>query len=234
MQLHELGANIVNPADNEDLQKFFALEEEKRERIINAALKGFSAGYKAASTDSIVREAGISKGLLFFHFGTKERLYGFLIDHAIETVRREYISLMNVEHADILENMWQMSLLKRDLSQRFPAIFDFLAAAYLDETVQNEEIKTKLAYFKQIQAHVMSVALAHTDHALFRDDMAPEMIIKLINWVVTGYQQSKVAEFAGRENNEVLARENYDAFLNEFDEILSALRRCLYKKEDLT
>ena len=43
-------------------QKFFDLPEEKQQRIINSALTVFSKyDYKKASTDEIVRLAGISK-----------------------------------------------------------------------------------------------------------------------------------------------------------------------------
>ena len=46
--------------------KFFDLKKEKQDRMINAALQVFAAqGYLHASTDQIVKEAGISKGLLF-------------------------------------------------------------------------------------------------------------------------------------------------------------------------
>ena len=45
--------------------KFFELKKEKQDRMINAALKVFAMqGYKHASTDDIVKEAGVSKGLL--------------------------------------------------------------------------------------------------------------------------------------------------------------------------
>ena len=46
--------------------KFFDLKKEKQDRMINAALKVFAIyGFNKASTDDIVKEAGISKGLLF-------------------------------------------------------------------------------------------------------------------------------------------------------------------------
>ncbi len=50
------------------------MEEEKRERVIDAALKEFSKGYMAANTDVIVKAAGISKGLVFHYFGSKLKI----------------------------------------------------------------------------------------------------------------------------------------------------------------
>ena len=63
--------------------KFFSLKPEKRERIINAALKEFAKnGYDKASTNEIVKESGISKGSLFNYFISKKELYLFLLDYA--------------------------------------------------------------------------------------------------------------------------------------------------------
>ncbi|MBR6395680.1 MAG: helix-turn-helix transcriptional regulator, partial [Lachnospiraceae bacterium] len=57
-------------------ERFFELKKEKQDRMINAALRVFSQyGYRHASTDEIVREAGISKGLLFHYFESKKGLY---------------------------------------------------------------------------------------------------------------------------------------------------------------
>lgn len=58
--------------------KFFDVKKEKQDRIINASLKMFALnGYRHASTDDMVREAAISKGLLFHYFGSKLGLYVF-------------------------------------------------------------------------------------------------------------------------------------------------------------
>jgi len=50
-----------------EIEKFLKLDDEKKDRILNAAMKEFRYGYVKASTDIIVKEAGISKGLLFHY-----------------------------------------------------------------------------------------------------------------------------------------------------------------------
>ncbi|MBQ8007422.1 MAG: TetR/AcrR family transcriptional regulator [Lachnospiraceae bacterium] len=63
--------------------KFFDVKKDKQDAIINAALKTFALkGYKDASTDVIVKEAGISKGLLFHYFTSKQGLYDFICDYS--------------------------------------------------------------------------------------------------------------------------------------------------------
>ncbi|MGI6412409.1 MAG: FtsX-like permease family protein [Syntrophomonadaceae bacterium] len=52
--------------------RFYSLEKDKQERIINAALKEFArSGYERASTNVIIKEAEISKGSLFNYFNSK-------------------------------------------------------------------------------------------------------------------------------------------------------------------
>jgi len=212
----------------ENFQKFLNLPEEKRERIINSAMKEFLSGYRNASTDNIVREAGISKGLLFHYFGTKERLYNFLIDYSIGILQREYVGLVNVMQTDILESVWQLSLLKRDLLNQFPDIFDFMTSVYVGTGVKNENTISNLAKFQAIQSKVMADVYAHADYSLFRDDISPEMAVKVITWTLQGYTQSKTGIAPGDKLGQT-ARENYDHYLEEFQQILNTLRKCLYK-----
>jgi len=212
--------------ERDDLSKFHALEPEKQERIINAAMTEFLHGFKKASTDNVVREAGISKGLLFHYFGTKERLYNFLIDYAIDTVKAEYLDLVNINQPDILDSIWQSSLLKKDLSVRFPSIFDFLTNTYIHE--QNSgTISAHLERFNKMSADIIAQIYAHADTSLFRDDVDKTMAMNIIAWAVSGYAHAKVV--TSGENPGASARENYDLYLEEVQTLLGVLRRVFYK-----
>lgn len=71
-------------------EKFFDLKKEKQDRIINGALKVFGTyDYQHASTDDMVREAGISKGLLFHYFGNKIGVYAFVYEFVIRFWKME-------------------------------------------------------------------------------------------------------------------------------------------------
>jgi len=207
-----------------EYDKFLSLEEEKRERILNAAMTECLNGYKKASTDNIVREAGISKGLLFHYFGTKENLYNYLVDYAVATVQREYIDLINVYQPDILDSIWQLSLLKRDLSVRYPTIFEFLTRVYVDD--KDCPAKEHLAKFHLIQSKMMQDIYAHCNKELFREDIAADKVIEIITWTVNGFSTSKVTQ-AGDNLSAVI--QNYDSFLDEFKALLDILKKCFYK-----
>ena len=105
-------------------EKFFDLKSEKQDKMINAALHLFADnGYKHASTDDIVREAGISKGLLFHYFINKEGLYSFLTDYSVKYLLFEFDRSIGEETEffsfwDKLENAKCLLLFKQQIAQR--------------------------------------------------------------------------------------------------------------------
>ena len=61
--------------------QFEAIRQESREAILDAALKLFAKkGFSRTTTADIAREAGISKGLIYNYFRSKEGILDSLID----------------------------------------------------------------------------------------------------------------------------------------------------------
>ncbi len=57
----------------------------KKQKILDAALQLFAThGYDATPTSKIAKEAGVSEGLIFRHFESKEKLLVFIMDMGIE------------------------------------------------------------------------------------------------------------------------------------------------------
>lgn len=66
-------------------QQFQELREQKKMQILNAALKVIANhGYNGATISMIAREAGISKGLLYSYYESKEQLLEALISFGME------------------------------------------------------------------------------------------------------------------------------------------------------
>ena len=63
--------------------KFLNLKPEKQEKIIEVAIKEFAdKGFEKASTNEIVKEAGISKGILF-HYLKIKNLFLYVYDYSM-------------------------------------------------------------------------------------------------------------------------------------------------------
>ena len=120
--------------------KFFDLKSEKQDRMINAALKIFALnGYKHASTDDIVKEAEISKGLLFHYFTNKMGLYSFLLDYSAKYMSFEFSRTIG-EESDYFEFLEKLETAKLNVLRNYPYMNEFMskslaeAKADLDET----------------------------------------------------------------------------------------------------
>jgi AcrR family transcriptional regulator len=71
-------------------QTFFNLPEEKREKIVNAAVDEFAEyGLENASTNRIVKNSGIAKGSFYQYFEDKQDVFMHMID-VIEQKEMEF------------------------------------------------------------------------------------------------------------------------------------------------
>lgn len=106
--------------------KFFDLKSEKQDRMINAALKVFAQnGYKHASTDEIVKEAEISKGLLFHYFGSKMGLYCFLLDYSVKYMTFEFSRTIG-EESDYFSFLEKYEMAKLNVLRNYPYMNEFI------------------------------------------------------------------------------------------------------------
>ena len=78
------------------MSEFLSKVDARRNRILEAALTEFAnKGYKKASTNTIVREAKVSKGLLFHYFISKKDLYIYIFKFAKDTIQAELFKSVN-------------------------------------------------------------------------------------------------------------------------------------------
>lgn len=107
--------------------KFFDLKKDKQDRMINAALKFFAIhGYRHASTDDIVREAAISKGLLFHYFGSKLGVYSFVYDYSVRYVTLELKSTVDADETDMFTLVKQAECARMHAMRGYPYMQQFL------------------------------------------------------------------------------------------------------------
>lgn len=140
--------------------KFFDLKKEKQDRMINAALKIFALhGYRHASTDDIVREAAISKGLLFHYFGSKLGLYTFIYDYSVRYMTLELKSAVAAGEKDLFEITKQTEQAKLQALRGYPYMQQFLTRCMSEDVSEAllaiEEMRNVLGQtYEKIQAQM--------------------------------------------------------------------------------
>ncbi len=201
--------------------RFFSLEPEKRERIINAAMEEFvENGYEKASTNEIVKEAGISKGSLFSYFKSKKELYLFLFDHVTEIINKIYEEI-DWNETDFFERMKQTGLIKFKIMKQYPQTFDFIKSASKEYA---PEVKPEIDEInKKVIVEGLEIGCRNIDFTKFRNDMDIEKVMNIINWTILS--------FAEQQRNKLDSFRNMDTeILKEWDDYFDILKRCFYRK----
>ncbi len=122
--------------------------------MINAALKIFAEnGYKRASTDDIVKEAGISKGLLFHYFESKIGLFEFLFDYSAKFLMLELSGLSNGQESDYFTVCRQLIGTKVQIMRNYPYLCLFLSKAAEEKTSDfSVDLYEKIGAYREFEA----------------------------------------------------------------------------------
>ena len=158
--------------------KFFDLKKEKQDRIINAALKLFSIfGYKRASTDDMVAEAGISKGLLFHYFGSKLNLYAFVYEYSARYVSMEYERSIGLMENDFFEIQRQLEYAKWQIMKNYPYMLTFLNNAFLEE---DKEAVDQVEQIMDMTSDTLQQIYSRADLTKFKEGVDPSKVLKMV------------------------------------------------------
>ena len=204
--------------------KFLSLNPEKQERILNAALKEFSQkGYENASTNEIVKSAGISKGLLFHYFSNKKELYLFLYNHFVDVLIEEFFNELDFTERDIFERLKNLTILKSRLMARHPEVFDFMMSASMEAS---KDVKESLTNTKTELMHTSySRLFENIDLSKFREGTDIPRTINIIMWTLEGLSNQEL-EKAKKRNK---GFQDFDEGFREAEMYIEMLKKSFYK-----
>lgn len=205
-------------------EKFLNLDKEKQERILNAAMKEFAQkGFDNASTNEIVKEANIGKGMLFHYFKSKKDLFWFLYDYTLGVLSNELYDKIDLSERDILKRIRQFLSIKYVLVGKHPDMFDFIKTANLE---QSEEVKEYLdVKNNEYQHYGYSKVLEGTDTSRFKDNIDINSAINVILWTL-----ERIAEKEQEKSKTLsLAELKYNEILIEVDSYIELFKNTFYK-----
>jgi AcrR family transcriptional regulator len=183
------------------------IDEQKRQRVILASIEEFAKGYEVASTNEIVRKAGISKGLLFHYFGNKKSLYMSVFTEVVQQTAEALFSRVGELPGDVIERMIRLALTKLELYREDPKAWLFLADAVSNPP---DELKQEIRSVQAELTHAgMETFLASLDFAGLRSDVKPAQLLKFVQLLLKGLEQ----EYLGRGD---LALLDWEEVMNEF------------------
>ncbi|MDQ1143454.1 TetR/AcrR family transcriptional regulator [Bacillus sp. SORGH_AS 510] len=206
------------------ISKFLNLDSDKQNRIINAAIQEFAQkGYSNASTNEIVKEAGISKGLLFHYFQNKKQLFLFLFDYCVELITVDFYKNIDLGETDFFQRIRQSVLIKMELLAQYPDIFKFVEKAYMDDAADiHAEMQKKIKELNKINIGKIYEGI---DISKFREDIDIQKILKIITWTFEKMSEEELYKTKLIPGYEM----DYQKIQKEAEEYFEILITCFYK-----
>lgn len=209
------------------IKSFHNLDVQKQTQILNTAMKEFAEkGYEHASTNKIIKNANIGKGMLFYYFKTKQDLYYYLINYSLDFVGSEYLNKVNKNEPDFIERIKQATKIKMRSYANHPDLFHFLGNIFM---AKNIDLPSYLQQkYERFYKQAYSLIYDNIDTSLFRPDVDVEKAFKLIQWSIDGYQNELISRLQGKN----LATYDFDPLWEEFFDYLDVLKTAFYHSKE--
>ncbi len=136
-------------------EQFEAIRLERREHILQSALKVFAEdGYHNASISKVSKEAGISKGLMYNYFESKEELLQTLIGDYLDEENAKVVALLKQPFTDeVFADLIRLSVevLKKNPLQ-WKLYMDMANRPEVREIMQDRYVESQLLWVEKLTA----------------------------------------------------------------------------------
>lgn len=202
---------------------FFELNRDKQIKILSAAISEFAThGYTNSSTNSIVKNCGISKGSLFKYFDNKEELYFYILD----TVTAEFAEsigaqAVNLSH-ELFERIIEYSALEFSWYIQNPEKSKLIVSAF---TKSDTKIYQKtVARYSAKELDMYCGLLKDVDFSNYRCDK--QKAVEILKWVLKGFND----DFAESVQNESYSFEHlHDEYVRSLTGYIEILKSGFLK-----
>lgn len=202
-------------------------DPEKIDRIIAAAVEEFARyPYLKASTNTIAKNAGVSKGLLFHYFGSKQALYDQVTGIVLNKLFGEITGQIDWDERDVLKRIKALMIVKIKIGHMYPNMFEFVLKV-LAEKDAGSLARVKEMYENygiNLQSVLGEIYVKNIDFSLFRDPRTIDKSINIMQWTL-----EKLAEESLLLHNNG-DRLDYEKISQEMDTYMNILKDMLYNR----
>ncbi len=144
-----------------------------REKILRAAVREFAArGYAGGRIEGIAKRCGVAKGLVFHHFGSKERLYLAVMERIYESLRRRQ-NETQLEGLGPVEGMRRLVVDTFRGFREMPEIIRLMNEENLHQARHIRGARAIPALYNPLVAAIEGLITAGREQGLFRADVDP-------------------------------------------------------------
>ena len=173
-------------------ERFFELKKEKQDRMLNGIMKIFALyGYRKASTDDIVKEAGVSKGLLFHYFDSKAGAYCFAYEYSARFLSMQLEKTVSLSEHDLFRVMRQVEDAKYVALRKYPYMQRFLLSV---EQVSEPEVLEAIEEYRNLVPSFLEDVLSAVDYGRIVEDADGKVLTRTIEYVTRGIMECTLAK----------------------------------------
>ncbi len=186
----------------------------RKKELVKAALDEFTTNdYKNASLNSIIKNAGISKGTFYYHFQDKQSLYLFLLDTANKTkweFMNSHIKEMSVDfnQKDIFEGFKIQAQIGIEFATLFPEYhqLSMMFAKERGNQIYENTMTILSVNTEDMMNEMVKKAIKRGD---FNEKFSKDFIVRIMTFLFMGFHEI----FGNKEDFEL---ENMAKNLNNY------------------
>jgi len=182
---------------------FLNLSEDKRRRILQAALSEFAEkGYAKASVNAIVKATGIAKGSLYQYFHGKEQLFLYLFEDFLARVKQAVKDAVdNSGDGRFFEQIAAVFAAGQRFVESYPDYYQiYLRVLFEKEMPLRGSLLQRIRLFSA--DYFGPLCDRCKKEGQIRDDIATDQIIFLVDALLDRYLQDYAERLAADEGRE--------------------------------
>ncbi|MDQ1354842.1 MAG: TetR/AcrR family transcriptional regulator, acrAB operon repressor [Acidobacteriota bacterium] len=187
-----------------------------RQMVLDAALKVFSRkGFSQATLEEVAREAGLTRGAIYWHFKNKNEMFGAVLEVLYERSRERVIKVLQSGQSPLLKIRQLIGEFLRIISNEdeFRIIEEFHMLEFQKTKEVKELCKQHQEKMTQMRAEIQALIIEGIASGDFDNRLDPT----ITTWALISYLAgmktawlSGIGEISIRENAEKLV----DIFIN--------------------
>jgi len=198
-------------------------DKNLKQKIIKSAFNHFSqAPFKKVSTNQIVEDADVSKGLLFHYFHDKKNLYMTLYDIAWQSIHKQILEAIDFSNRCLFKRLKDFMLMRNKALKEQKVLSAFMKQVHLSQDPYIIKERTKI--YTKHQEKVYKLIFDHIDTDSFREDINLNDSYKIIIWTLQRIGQDWEKHHTDKDPKEALSILDH-----ELDHYINFMQKVFYK-----
>jgi AcrR family transcriptional regulator len=209
-------------------ETFEKLPESRREQILQVCIEEFvQKGYRNASTNTMVKRLGISKGVLFLYFKSKKNLYLYIVEYLTKILVDDFFAVYPLTDScvsiDVFDNLGEYYI---RLIQVRPDYFLFLLDAFMNPV---DELKQEIEERHNI-AH--DTLLENLSTVGFREGIDLQVLVNLLHMVSYFLGQSILKNYDFKQDWQEDIKKDIDQYAKLYGEYVDILKYGVFERKE--